>query len=414
MSLLSVKDLALHGQKVLVRVDFNVPIDENGHILDNSRLEATLPTIRYILSQGGIPILLSHLGRPKGKVDLKYSLSPCAKQLMIMLGRPILMAPDCIGERVEQLVQRLKTGDCLLLENLRFYQAEENPEADPSFARQLAALGNFYVNDAFGTAHRKASSITTIADYFPGRAALGLLMEKEINYLGQALSKPKRPFYGIIGGAKISTKIGVLSALAEKVDTLLIGGAMAYTFLKAQGISIGDSLYEPDFVDEASRILKKFEELGIPLKLPVDHVVINKKGKPEKESIEIVDNSKGIPNGFSAMDIGPKTIEIYAKALENAATIFWNGTLGVYEIERFAEGTRAIANALSKINAIKIVGGGDSIAAIKRGGLAHFFTHLSTGGGASLEFIERGSLPGIEALLRPNEKTASNLGGQTK
>jgi phosphoglycerate kinase len=389
-------DLLIKGKKVLIRVDFNVPIDEKGNITDDSRIEASLPTIKYVLSKGGIPILMSHLGRPKGKFQGEFSLNPCAKRLASMLGSPVKMAPDCIGPKVENLVKNLKEGECLLLENLRFHPAEENPDEDPSFARNLASLGDLYINDAFGTAHRKHASTYSIVDYFHGKAAPGLLMQKEIEFLGDNLSKPKRPFYAIIGGAKVSTKIGVIKSLIGKVDSLLVGGAMAYTFLKAKGISIGGSLHEDDFIDKAKAIMDSFEKAGVQFKLPLDHVIAQE--IKEDAKTRIVNNAEGIPVGYIGLDIGPKTIEEYSLELKNGRTIFWNGPLGKFEINKFAKGTRAIAEALAGVNAIKIVGGGDSIAAIRQGNLAHQFTHLSTGGGASLEYIECGTLPGIEAL----------------
>lgn len=396
MKMHSIKDFSFKGKKVLIRVDFNVPMDESGKITDDSRIEASLPTIKYVMEQGGIPILLSHLGRPQGKMDPEYSLSACARSLASMLGLAVKMAPDCIGQKVNMLVAGLKIGDCLLLENLRFYDAEEHPEKDPSFAENLASLGDFYINDAFGSAHRKHSSTYTIVSYFQGRAAPGFLMEKEIAFLGKALLKPQRPFYAMIGGAKISTKIGVIKALSEKVDVLLIGGAMAYTFLKAKGVSIGDSLYEPDLLDKAKSIIDVFEKKGISLKLPIDHIIVS--AVIENSPKRVVDNKEGIPPGYRGVDIGPETLKAYINNLNNAKTVFWNGPMGIFEIKEFAEGTRQIADSLSKVNAIKIVGGGDSIAAIRQGGLAHHFTHLSTGGGASLEFIEYGTLPGIEVL----------------
>ncbi len=392
----SITDLPLKGKKVLIRVDFNVPLDETGKITDDSRIEASIPTIKYILDQGGIPILMSHLGRPKGQTKEEYSLNPCAKRLAIMLSIPVRMAKDCIGPKVESLVKNLREGECLLLENLRFHIAEEKPQEDPSFAEKLAGLGDYYINDAFGTAHRKHSSTYSIVEYFTGKAAAGFLLEKEIDFLGEYLLKPKRPFYAIIGGAKVSTKIGVIKSLIGKIDSLLVGGAMAYTFLKAKGVSVGDSLYEPDLVDKAKGIMESFEKAGVQLKLPVDHVIVN--DITENALMHIVDNDQGIPEGYFGVDIGPKTIEVYSNELKNASTVLWNGPLGVFEISKFAKGTKAIANALAGVNATKIVGGGDSVAAIRQGSLVHLFTHLSTGGGASLEYIEFGTLPGIEAL----------------
>lgn len=392
----SLTDFSLEGKKVLVRVDFNVPLDETGKITDDSRIIASLPTVKYILEKGGIPVLMSHLGRPKAKSDPKYSLAPCAKRLSILLGRPVKMAPDCIGDKTNVLVQGLQKGDCLLLENLRFHAAEENPEKDPSFAEQLARLGEFYINDAFGTAHRKHASTYIIVSYFQGRAAPGFLIEKEIQFLGSALKSPQRPFYAIIGGAKISTKMGVLKTLVEKIDGLFIGGAMAYTFLKAQGMQIGDSLWEPECLEQAKELIKQCAQRRVSIDLPLDHVI--SRDFQENTPMRIVDNSEGIPPGWRGVDIGPKTIEQFMRELDNASTIFWNGPLGVFEVKKFAQGTRAIAEALAPLKAIKIVGGGDSVAAIHQEGVEHLFTHLSTGGGASLEYIENGTLPGIEAL----------------
>lgn len=392
----SLVNFPIQGKKVLIRVDFNVPLDKTGAITDDSRIIASLPTIKYVLEKGGIPILMSHLGRPKGKPEMEYSLNPCVRNLSRLLGRPVKMAPDCIGKKTEQLVSQLQPGDCLLLENLRFHAAEEEPEKDPSFAEQLAKFGDFYIDDAFGSAHRKHSSIYTIVKYFQNRAAPGFLMEKEIQFLGAAFKSPRRPFYAIVGGAKISTKFGVLNALIEKVDGFFIGGAMAYTFLKAQGVAIGNSLYEPQCLDQAKALLEICAKKRVAIELPVDHVIARE--MTENAQTRVVTNSDGIPEGYQGVDIGPQTIARYAKEFDNAATLFWNGPLGIFEIKPFAAGTRAIAEAMAPLKAIKIVGGGDSIAAVRQEGLAHLFTHLSTGGGASLEYIENGTLPGIEAL----------------
>ncbi|MFQ5728896.1 MAG: phosphoglycerate kinase [Waddliaceae bacterium] len=396
MGRLSLKDLPLDGKRVLIRVDFNVPLDKNGAITDDARIEASLPTIKYVLDHGGFPILMSHLGRPKGKALPEFSLAPCAKRLAFMLGKPVAMAKDCIGEEVERLIQNLEPGSSLLLENLRFHRGEEKPGEDPSFAEELSKLGDFYINDAFGTAHRIHSSTAAIVQYFPGRAVAGFLMEKEIQFLGQTLLKPRRPFYAIIGGAKISTKLGVIKSLVTKVDTLLMGGAMAYTFLKAQGVQIGKSKYEPDCVDTAKGILDSFQKAGVQIKLPLDHVIVNQMS--DRAPMSIVDNTQGIPPGFMCVDIGPKTIEVFSQELSNAATVLWNGPVGVFELKPFAKGTKALAEALAGIDAVTIIGGGDSVAAIRQANLVHKFTHLSTGGGASLEYIEYGKLPGIEVL----------------
>jgi len=401
MTLYSIKDLPLKKKKTLIRVDFNVPIDETGKITDDSRIEACLPTIRCVLKQGGIPILMSHLGRPKGEVVRMYSLKPCAKVLADMLGSPVKMAPDSVGPKVEELAQNLREGECLLLENLRFHIGEEKPKEDPSFVEKLAKLADLYINDAFATAHRKHASTYFIVKHFPKKAAAGFLLEKEIKFLGDHLLKPRRPFYAIIGGAKISTKLGVINTLIEKVDALFVGGAMAYTFLHGKGVPIGASLYEPNLLDKAMGIMDSFQEAQVRFNLPTDHVAVKqiRAGAPTK----IVDNKQGIPEQFYGVDIGPATVETYSEELKNAQTIFWNGPLGVFEIEAFAKGTRAVAQALASVNAAKIVGGGDSVAAIRQANLSHQFTHLSTGGGASLEYVEHGTLPGIEALERASK-----------
>lgn len=393
---LSLKDLSLRGKKVLMRVDFNVPIDKNHHITDDSRIKAAIPSIQYILDQGGSVILTSHLGRPTESTIAEFSLAPCARRLSELLKKPVMMAPDCSGKATQSLAANLKPGEILLLENLRFHRGEENPDEDPSFARQLASLGDLYVNDAFGTAHRAHSSTAEITRYFPGKAAAGLLMEKEIQFLGEAVLNPKRPFYAIIGGAKISTKIGVIKTLLTKVDALFIGGGMSYTFMKAQGIPIGDSIHEDAFLEEAKEILLLIKKSKCKLFLPQDFVVADRFSNHAQT--EIVEIAKGIPAGYQGMDIGPKTIEQYVNELKKASTIFWNGPVGVFEFPNFAKGTNAIAQTLAKLSAITIVGGGESVAAVHAAGVADKITHISTGGGASLELIEFGKLPGIEAL----------------
>ncbi len=402
MARLPLKDLPLKGKKVLIRVDFNVPIDKNAMITDDSRIIESLPTIKYVLEQGGFPILMSHLGRPKGKPATEFSLYPCAKRLSLLLGRPVIMAPDCVGPKVEELVKKMKPEETLLLENLRFHQGEEKPGDEPGFVEGLAKLGDVYINDAFGTAHRQHASTYHIVDYFQGNAAAGFLLEKEIEFLGEALLKPKRPFYAVIGGAKVSTKIGVVRSLVRKIDLLLIGGAMAYTFLKAKGMSIGNSLYEPDFIDTAKAIMASFDKAGVRLLLPVDHVIV-----PNLESTQppkLVDSKMGIPDGWMGVDIGPKTIELFSQELVNAKTIFWNGPMGIFEKKQFAVGTKALAEAMTEGKGTKIVGGGDSVAAVRQLNLVHQFDHLSTGGGASLEYIEFGSLPGVEALEKAGDR----------
>ncbi len=380
MKKLTLKDLSLKGQRVLMRVDYNVPI-ENGAITDDARIAASLPSIEYVLKQGASLILMSHLGRPKGK-EAALSLAPCAQRLSELLGKPVAMAKNCVGPAVEKEAASLKPGQILMLENLRFHPEEE--AADPSFAKQLAKLGTCYVNDAFGTAHRAHASTATIASSFPDKAAMGFLMEKEVTALSSLLRQPKRPFYTLLGGAKVSTKIGVIRNLLDRVDALFIGGAMAFTFLKAKGISIGDSPFEDPALIESLSTTK--------LHLPLD-LVIGKEGAVQTVSVQ-----EGIPAGWQGMDIGPRTVADWSKQLKGAATIFWNGPLGVFEKPPFDAGTRGIAECLAGMQAQTIVGGGDSVAAVQQMGLGGRFTHLSTGGGASLEFLEAGHLPGIDAL----------------
>ncbi len=396
MDKLSIKDLDLKNKKVLMRVDFNVPLNDDGTIADDSRIKASLPSIRYVIDHDGSLILMSHMGRPKGKKDPKLSLKNCAIRLSELLNTDVIMAPDCIGEDVEELAKELKPRDVLLLENLRYYEAEEKPEKDPSFAEKLAKLGDIYVNDAFGTAHRKHSSIYTITKYFPKKSAAGFLLQKEIDYLGKCVTNPEKPFFAIVGGAKISTKIGVITNLIGKVDSLFIGGGMAYTFLKAKGIDVGKSIFEQDKVEEAKNIMKKCEEKKVNLFLPMDLVIAD--DFKNEANHKIISTNENIPTGWEGMDIGPKTIDKWSKELEKGKTILWNGPLGVFEFPNFAKGTNAIARILSNISATTIVGGGDSVAAINNLNLIDKFSHVSTGGGASLEYIEYGHLPGIEAL----------------
>lgn len=390
--LLQIKDLDLKGKKVLVRVDFNVPMTKEGAISDDTRIKASLPTIQAIVAKGGRVILMSHLGRPKG-VTPNLSLKPCAERLSKLLGKPVAFVDDCIGPKVEEAAARLKDGEVLLIENLRFYKAEEEPSTDPEFVKKLARLGDVYVNDAFGTAHRAHASTAVIANYFPKKAAVGMLLLKEIQALGSSLKEPKRPFVAIVGGAKISTKLGVLKSLLEKADQLLIGGAMAYTFMKSVGISTGSSPVEESMLGEAKSILQGSKKVFLPL----DIVVASdfKNDAPSK----LIDASQGIPEGFQGMDIGPKTLEAWKPILNKAKTIFWNGPVGVFEFPAFAKGTQALASIVASCKqAFSVVGGGDSIAALEQAGLQSAISHVSTGGGASLEFIEQGTLPGIEAL----------------
>lgn len=396
MDKLSLKDLDLSGKKVIMRVDFNVPFEKEGAISDDTRIRAALPSIKYVLDKGGSLIVMSHLGRPKGEKKPEFSLKPVAKRLKELLGSPVIFAEDCIGPEVEKQAKALKPGEVLLLENLRFYKAEEKPDTDPSFAKKLASYADLYVNDAFGTAHRSHSSTATIAEYFPGRAAAGFLLEKEIDFLGGLLENPKRPFYAIIGGSKVSTKMGVLRSLAEKVDGIFVGGGMTFTFLKAQNIPIGNSIHEDDLLQEAREFQKHCAEKDIKLFMASDLVIAD--DFKESANTQIVQADDGIPDGWEGMDIGPKTLEEWKKALSGAKTVFWNGPVGVFEMPPFAKGTNGLAEALAKLDATTVVGGGDSLAAINKLELGEKFSHLSTGGGASLEFIEYGKLPGIEAL----------------
>ena len=388
----TVKDIDVNGKKVLVRCDFNVPIDsETGKITDNRRIRAALPTIQYLLDHNAKVILCSHLGRPKGEFNLKYSLKPVAEELSKLLNKDVKLAKDVIGESAKELTSNMKEGDIVLLENVRFHKEEE--QNDPEYSKALASMAEIYVNDAFGTAHRAHSSTTGVADYLP--AVSGFLIEKELEFLGGALENPKHPFVAILGGAKVSDKIGVIENLFDKVDTLIIGGGMAYTFYKAQGHHIGTSICEEDKLDLAKSILEKAQEKGVKLLLPVDNHVSSEYSNNGEE--KMVDSTE-IPDGFMGLDIGPKTIEKFEEAVKDAKTVVWNGPLGVCEFDKFATGTKAVATMLSKLDAITIIGGGDSAAAIEKLGLADKMTHISTGGGASLEFLEGKTLPGIACL----------------
>ena len=393
---LQVKDLSLGAARALVRVDFNVPLTKEGEIRDDSRIYAALPTIKTLVAAGAKVILVSHLGRPKGE-DLDFSLRPCARRLEKLLGKPVQFIEDCIGEEVEKAVFHMKEGEVLLLENLRFYEAEEHPEKDPSFAKALADLGDFYINDAFGTAHRVHSSTAVITQYFPQQAAAGLLLMKEIEALGSSLLNPKRPFVAIIGGAKISTKLGVLHSLLEKADSLIIGGAMAYTFMRAVNLSTGDSPVEEKMIPQAQEVLFQAKQMGKKILFPVDIVVASEYS--EKAESKTIEMEQGIPAGFQGMDIGPKTLLEWTPIISQARTIFWNGPMGVFEFAPFASGTRALAELIAGCSqAFTVVGGGDSIAALEQTGVQSAISHISTGGGASLEFIEQGTLPGLQAL----------------
>lgn len=389
----TVRDIDLKDKKVLVRCDFNVPMDENKNITDNRRIVAALPTIQYLLEQNCKIVLCSHLGRPKGEFKPEFSLAPVAKGLSKQLNKEVIMAKDVIGEDACKKAKKLNNGEILLLENLRFHR--EETDNDPEFAKKLAEFGEVFVNDAFGTAHRAHASTEGVTKYLP--AVSGFLIEKELEFLGAALENPKRPYVAILGGAKVSDKIGVIDSLLEKVDTLIIGGGMAYTFFKAQGHSVGDSLCEDDKCDLALELMNKAKEKGVKMLLPID-TKIGKEFKPDTESKTVAWTD--IPDGWQGFDIGEKTIEMFRKELNGAKTIVWNGPLGLFEFEQFAVGTNAIAHKLANLNdAITIVGGGDSAAAVEKAGLADKISHVSTGGGASLEFLEGKKLPGIEALL---------------
>ncbi len=394
MTKLSIRNLPLKGQRVFLRADFNVPISETGVIQDDTRIRQTLPTIQYALGEGARVILASHLGRPKGKVHPRMSLAPVARHLEELLKRPVIFAPDCVGMAAETQAAALPNGGVLLLENLRFHPGEE--ANDPEFARKLASLAEVYVNDAFGTAHRAHASTEAVTRHLK-KAAAGLLMEKELDVLSRALDHPERPFVALLGGAKVSDKIEVIRNLLPKVDTLLIGGAMAYTFMWAQGLSTGNSLVEEDKVDLAAELLELARENGWQLDLPGDHLVAER--LDASTATKTVDGRLlPIPDGWYGVDIGPETARFYSACLITAKTALWNGPMGVFEIPPFAEGTKAVAQAISKVRGTSIVGGGDSIAAINQAGVAGMVSHVCTGGGASLEFLAGHKLPGVEAL----------------
>ena len=392
MSKKTVRDIDLKDKKVLVRCDFNVPMDENKKITDNTRIVAAIPTIKYLLENNCAIILCSHLGRPKGEFKPEYSLAPVAEELSKLLGKEVIMAKDVIGEDAKQKAANLKQGQIMLLENVRFHK--EETDNSPEFAKELASMAQIYVNDAFGTAHRAHSSTAGVAAYLP--AVSGFLIEKELKFLGNAINNPQRPFVAILGGAKVSDKIGVIDSLLDKVDTLMIGGGMAYTFFKAQGYEVGNSICELDKLDLAKQAMEKAKEKGVKLMLPVD-TKIGKEFKPDTESKTVAWTE--IPEGWEGFDIGEKTIKMFVDELQTAKTVVWNGPLGLFEFDQFAIVTNEIAKALSKIDATTIIGGGDSAAAVEKAGLADKMTHISTGGGASLEFLEGKKLPGIECLL---------------
>jgi phosphoglycerate kinase len=401
MAKLSIRDLDLAHKHVFMRVDFNVPLSEDGtEITDDTRIRETLPTLEYALRHKAKLILASHLGRPKGKVNPKYSLRPVVDRLRILLDHHlgeqvnVAFSPDCVGEIAVELSRQLESGQVLLLENLRFHPEEE--ANDPAFAKQLASLCEIYVNDAFGSAHRAHASTEGIT-HFVKQSAAGLLMEKELNYMGKALEEPARPFVAILGGSKVSDKIKVIDNLLNKVDALLIGGGMAYTFQKVLGKEIGNSLFEADKVELAKETLAKAEAKGVKLLLPVDNVIAEKFAPDAKH--KVYDGTGEYPAGWEGLDIGPKTVELFSKEIADASTIVWNGPMGVFEFPAFAVGTNAIAKAVAaNQDSVSIIGGGDSVSAVKKAGIADQVTHISTGGGASLEFLEGKKLPGVEAL----------------
>ena len=392
MNKVTIKDIDVNGKKVLLRCDFNVPLDENLNITDKTRIIAALPTIKYLLDHNAKLILCSHLGRPKGEVKKEFSLAPVAKELSNQLGKEVKLAEDIIGPSAKELTSNMKEGDVVLLENVRFDPREE--KNDDEFSKELASLAEVYVNDAFGTCHRAHSSTAGVAKYLP--SACGFLIEKELKALGDALNNPVRPFVAILGGKKVSDKIGVIDSLLEKVDTLLIGGGMAYTFYKAQGYGVGNSVCELDKLDLATSLMEKAKAKGVKMLLPLDNK-IGKEFKPDTES-KVVKYSE-IPDGWEGFDIGPETIKLYTEELQKAKTVLWNGPVGLFEFDQFAIGTNAIAKCLAELkDCTTIIGGGDSAAAVTKAGLADKMSHISTGGGASLEFIEGKKLPGIECI----------------
>ena len=395
MNKLSIDKVELKGKRVLVRVDFNVPLDENLNITDDIRITESLPTIKKIVADGGKAILMSHLGRPKGGPNPKYSLKPTAQRLSELLGKEVKLAPDCIGPETKTMVDVMKDSDVLILENVRFHAEEE--KNDPTFAKQLAELGDVYINDAFGSAHRAHASTEGVTKYIKICAA-GYLMQKELDYLGGAITNPKRPYVAILGGAKISGKIDVINNLLGKVDTLVVGGGMAYTFYKAEGKEIGTSLLEAEKIDLAKEVLSNAKKSGIKFLLPIDVVVAGEFNNDSPSTVVSVD---AMPADKMGLDIGPETIKLFSDELKNAKTIVWNGPMGVFEMDNFAKGTNAIAQVLADVTAagsITVIGGGDSAAAITKAGLKDKVSHVSTGGGASLEFLEGKALPGVVAL----------------
>ncbi|WP_088227130.1 phosphoglycerate kinase [Desulfosporosinus sp. FKB] len=387
----SVKDVTVKGKRVLVRADFNVPLDEQGQITDDTRIRASLPTIEYLVKEGARVILASHLGRPKGQVNAKYSLAPVAKRLSERLGQNVALVQDCIGEAAQEAAEKLQDGQVLLLENVRFHKEEE--KNDPEFAREMASLADIFVNDAFGTAHRAHASTEGVTHYIP--AVAGLLMQKEVEFMGNALERPERPFVAIIGGAKVSDKIGVIENLLDKVNALIIGGGMANTFLKAQGYKVGKSLLEEDKLGLAKQLIEKAKSKGVALELPIDVVAAKEFAAQASHRIAALSD---IQDDEMALDIGPASAERFSTIISSAQTVVWNGPMGVFEMDAFAKGTERVAKAVADCKGTTIVGGGDSVAAVEKTGVAERMTHISTGGGASLEFLEGKVLPGVAAL----------------
>jgi 3-phosphoglycerate kinase len=388
----TIEDIDVAGKKVIVRVDFNVPLDANGKITDDKRIVGALPTIKYLVDKGAKTILVSHLGRPKDGFEDKYSMKPTAVRLGELLGKEVIMAKDVIGEDAKAKAAALKSGEVLMLENVRFHK--EETKNNPEFAKELASMAEIYVNDAFGTAHRAHASTAGLADYLP--AVCGYLIKKEIEFMGKALANPDRPFVAILGGAKVSDKIAVIENLIDKVDTLIVGGGMAYTFLKAKGYNIGTSICEDDKVELAKSLLEKAAAKGVNLLIPVDNVIAKEFNNDSEKQVVASDS---MLDGWMGMDIGPATIKLFSDAIKSAKTVVWNGPMGVFEFANFATGTKEVAKAVAESGSISIVGGGDSAAAVEQLGFADKITHISTGGGASLEFLEGKVLPGIDVLL---------------
>ena len=392
----TVRDIDVRGKKVLIRCDFNTPIDENGHLTDERRIQGALPTLRYLITSGAAVIVVSHLGRPKGQYNPKYTLKPVANRLSELLKMPVTLANDVIGEDADRLCAAIQPGEIVMLENVRFHKEEE--KNDPAFSQKLASYADVYVNDAFGTSHRAHSSTAGVAAYLP--AVCGFLIEKEISVIGKALTNPARPFVAITGGAKVSDKIGVINALIDQCDTVIIGGAMSYTFLRALSGEVGNSPCELDKVDVAADILMRALEGNVRLVLP-DDVVVTKEFSPDADAYVV--DARHMPDGMGGMDMGPRTIEKFKRYLKDAGTVVWNGPLGVFEFDKFAGSTREIARAVAESGAVSIIGGGDSAAAIEQLGFSDRVTHISTGGGASLELIEGKELPGIACLMDSDE-----------